>query len=394
MLFANISNSNIIKWCGLNKKRDFSYSIIDRDASYCANCKYRNQPDQCDNCTHKVFVNKSIPYVPHGKDTYYSTQNSFFRNLNKTQILLLLFLYSCTSDKGVVEYVQQSSLAESLLVTRKTIARNLGALAELGYISYSGFSDGCDCYYTITLSGYADTFKPTHKGGGGYCKISTDFVADLINAVVHESYNINTLRVVLHLLRYVLENHDEMKIPRTTLYSFLPTYARRTHLQKALELLDALGFLKSGTETKSIIVKLPDIYAVANTEDLYAINCARTLDNLETMDSGILHTKSLFAKIPDLQKKICKIASKYGIHSVDLMMESLHIIEKKYSESNYERWLYHPSDFEHLFSKIVSNKVKEGERSTFCPFASFLAMLQKAACIYIPQPKPIIPDLA
>lgn len=261
MVFVNLRNSDIIKWCGLNKKRNFDCFVIDRSASGCDKCKHT---DLCEECIHKVVVNKCVPYVPHGQDTYYSTQHSFFENLNKTQILLLLLLYSCTSDNGGVEYVQQSSLAESLCVTRKTVARNLVALAELGYISYSGMSDGYECYYTITLSGYADTFKAIQKGGGGYSKISIDFISDLINAVVHESYNINTLRVVLHILRLVLEIPGVVKIPRTTLYSFLPTYARKSHLNKALELLNTLGFLMPSDEKYYINVKLPDIYSVTH----------------------------------------------------------------------------------------------------------------------------------
>lgn len=388
MLFANISNSNILQWLGLNKKRDFSCTVIDRAASDCDHCKHPD-PDHCKKCPHKVYVNKCIPYVPHGKDTYYSTQNSFFQTLNRTQILLMLFLYSCTSDNGVVEYVQQSSLADALKVTRKTVARNLVALADLGYISFSGMSNGCECYYTITICGYADTFKPLHKGGAGYCKISTHFLSDLINAIVHESYSINTLRVVLHVMRLVLENPDLRMIPRKTLYSFLPTYARKSHLLKALELLDDLGFLMPVEDKKSISVKLPSVYDVANTQSIYAAHCERTLNDLDARDSGLIHTKLLFSQNPDTKKKICATAAKYGIHSVDLLLFGLQTIEKRYAESNYDRWHYHPSDFEHLFSKIVANKVKEGKNSTFCAFATFLRTLREAACIYRPQPKPI-----
>lgn len=300
MVFVNLSHSNIIKWCGLNKKRDFDFIFIDRAASGCDNCVTH----KCWNCKHKALVNKNVPFVAHGRDSYYSTSTSFEQKLNKTQILILLSLYSCApSDDGKVEYLQLSSLAKCLSVCKKTIFRNMFALAELGYISYRGISACHDIFYSIKITGYADTFKPVKKGGVGYSKISIDFIADLINAIVHESYDINTLRVVLYVIGLVLENSDcIVEIPRTMFYSFLPSYGRKSHLDKALGLLDTLGLLNcSKNKGYYIYAKLPDIYSVSQIEDSHAERCKRDILLLDwDFELELLRLRMFERRVPDL----------------------------------------------------------------------------------------------
>ena len=376
MLFTNLSYANLVNWCGLNKKRDFRCTVIDREASGCKDCTLK----KCKSCSHKVEVDKFIPFVAHGKNSYYSTKNSFFRNRNKTQILLMLYLLSCNpADDGKVDYVRLSVLSQNLCVCKKTIVRNLLSLAKLGIISYTGVSDGIDIYYNITIKRYADTFKKLADGGSQYAAMSHSFVANLINLVVHNAdYDINALRVALYIMVLLVNCKSQLvDISRSMLYSFLPTYARGVQLRNAIRLLNQLGFTDNSDSDSSITISLPPEYNKYYIRKGYCDDAARDLEQVRYTEIPTIW--SFLKDRKDIRDSLYYITSSYGWWGTTLQRTALRKIEVTYSATNFERWCKSPNDFIKLYSKVMSNYIQDRFSASCCHFSFFSEFIQRTA---------------